>query len=200
MAVAGLTISGAQASDYTLTEPTATANITPAALSITAVTNTKSYDGTTSAAGIPIYQVANEPVNTLYGSDRLTNLTETYDNPNAGTGKTLSVLTDTISDANNYAVTLVANKTGVITAASATATFVKTDTKTEGNWIGTYDSRATTSSADRQATRAMQRSLPRANRAIPGRRRQLSPRLLRSPTAPIAWPLFGTRTTVSRST
>ena len=138
VAVAGLTISGAQASDYTLTEPTATANITPAALSITAVTNTKSYDGTTSAAGIPIYQVANEPVNTLYGSDRLTNLTETYDNPNAGTGKTLSVLTDTISDANNYAVTLVANKTGVITAASATATFVKTDTKTEGNWIGTY--------------------------------------------------------------
>ena len=45
--VAGLTIGGAQASDYTLTQPTASANITPVALTITAVTNTKTYDATT---------------------------------------------------------------------------------------------------------------------------------------------------------
>ncbi len=51
--VAGLTIGGAQAGDYTLTQPATTANITPAPLTITAVTNTKVYDGTTSAAAIP---------------------------------------------------------------------------------------------------------------------------------------------------
>ncbi len=48
--VAGPTISGAQAGDYTLTEPTTTANITPAALTVMGVgANNKVYDGTTSA-------------------------------------------------------------------------------------------------------------------------------------------------------
>ena len=55
--VAGLTISGAQAGDYTLTQPTTTANITPAPLTVTAVTNTKVYDGTTTAAAIPTVRV-----------------------------------------------------------------------------------------------------------------------------------------------
>ena len=111
-----------------------------AVLTISAVTNTKPYDGTSSAAATPTYQVANEPANTLYGSDTLTNLTETYNNPNVGTGKTLAVATYTISDPANYAVTLVANNTGVITATSASAAFLGTNTTTEGNWIGTYGS------------------------------------------------------------
>ena len=134
--VAGLTLIGAQAGNYTLTQPTTTANITQAPLTITAVTNTKVYDGTTTAAAIPT-------VSGLAGSDTVTNLTETYASPNVGTGITLSVATYTVNDGNNgnnYAVTLVSNNTGVITAAAATATFDGKDTTTKGNWIGTYGS------------------------------------------------------------
>ncbi len=132
--VAGLMIGGAQASDYTLIQPTTTANITPAPLTITALTNTKVYDGTTSAAAIPT-------VNGLVASDSVTNLSETYDTPAVGTGKTLSVASYLVNDGNNgknYTVTLVANHTGVITASTTTAVFIKTDTATEGNWIGVY--------------------------------------------------------------
>ena len=50
VSVSGLTISGAQASDYTLTSPTTTANITPATLTASGITsNNKVYDGTTVA-------------------------------------------------------------------------------------------------------------------------------------------------------
>ena len=111
--------------------------ITQASLTLMAVTNTKIYDGTTSAAAIPT-------VSGLKGSDTVTNLTETYASPNVGTGITLNVATYTINDGNNggnYAVTLVANNTGAITtAAPTTATFVGEDTTTEGSWIGVYGS------------------------------------------------------------
>ena len=70
--VSGISISGPGASNYTYnTIATTTANITPAPLTFTAVTNTKVYDGTTSAAAIPT-------VSGLKGSDTVTNLTETY--------------------------------------------------------------------------------------------------------------------------
>jgi subtilase family serine protease len=50
VAVAGLTISGAQAGDYTLTQPTTTANITRASLTVSGVTATnKTYNGSTAA-------------------------------------------------------------------------------------------------------------------------------------------------------
>ncbi len=48
--VSGLTISGAQAGDYTLTQPTTTASITSAALTISGITaEDKVFDGTTAA-------------------------------------------------------------------------------------------------------------------------------------------------------
>src|SRR5204862_444020 len=48
--VSGLTMSGAQAGDYTLTQPTTTANITPAPLTVTGVTAAnKVYDSTAKA-------------------------------------------------------------------------------------------------------------------------------------------------------
>ena len=48
--VAGLTISGAQAGDYTLTQPTTTANITPAALTVSGITAAnKVYNASTAA-------------------------------------------------------------------------------------------------------------------------------------------------------
>ena len=47
--VAGLTLDGADAGNYTLTQPTTTANITPLALTVSATGVDKVYDGTTNA-------------------------------------------------------------------------------------------------------------------------------------------------------
>ena len=66
--------------------PVSTGVINKATLTITAVTNSKVYDGTTSATGIPT-------VSGVQGSDTVTNFSETYVTKNAGTGKTLSVAT-----------------------------------------------------------------------------------------------------------
>ena len=93
-----------------------TANITPAPLLITATTNTKTYDGNTSASATPA-------VSGLRGGDAVTGLTEVYSDPNAGTGKTLLVSGYAISDGSggaNYRVTLVNDTTGVITQATST--------------------------------------------------------------------------------
>ena len=50
MTVAGLTIGGADAGNYTLTQPTTTANITAKALTVSGVTaSNKVYDGNTTA-------------------------------------------------------------------------------------------------------------------------------------------------------
>ena len=110
--VSRISISGTDAGNYTLlnTTTTTTADITKAPLTITAQTNTKIYDGNVSAAAVPT-------VSGLKPGDTVTALAETYDNPNVGTGKTLSVSSYTISDANsggNYTVTTVPNNTGVI--------------------------------------------------------------------------------------
>jgi hypothetical protein len=110
----GLGLSGGDAGNYTVnTTATTTANITAASLTIAAVTNTKVYDGTTSATATPTFTG-------LQTGDSVTGLSETYDNPNVGAGKTLSVASYTVNDGNsgnNYTVATVANTTGVITAA-----------------------------------------------------------------------------------
>ena len=109
----GVVSDGNGGNNYTYTfVPVATGVITAAPLSITAVTNIKYYDGTTSAAASPI-------VTGLKGSDTVTNLSETYDTPAVGTGKTLSVATYTVNDGNggnNYTVTTFTNGNGIILA------------------------------------------------------------------------------------
>ncbi len=105
--------------------------VTPASLTITALTNTKTYNSTTAALATPT-------VAGLVGSDTVTGLTEVYTNANAGSSKTLSVSGYTINDTNggkDYTVTTVANTTGVINKASLTIT-AQTNTKT-------YDSTTT---------------------------------------------------------
>jgi hypothetical protein len=118
--ISGIAISGADAGNYALQTTTAvtTANIAPAPLTITATTNTKPYDGTTSAAAIP-------SVSGLHGSDTVTGLSETYESQNAGTGQTLSVASYMINDGNgggNYTVITVDDTTGVINKATLTIT------------------------------------------------------------------------------
>ena len=81
------------------------------AITVTAATNTKTFDGTTSAAATPTITGG-----TLQAGDTAA-FTETYDNKNAGTGKTLTAA-GAVKDGNggnNYAVTFVTNTTGVIT-------------------------------------------------------------------------------------
>ena len=90
--------------------------IAPAALTITASANTKTYDGTTNAAAIPT-------VTGLQGFDTVTGLAEAYATRNVGTGKTLTVITYSVNDGNagaNYTVNTLSSSAGEIDPATLT--------------------------------------------------------------------------------
>ena len=92
--------------------------IQKASLTITAITNTKTYDAQTSAATTPT-------LSGLVGADTVTGLAEAYASTSAAVGKTLSISAYKVNDGNsgrNYTVTTVPNTTGVITQASLTMT------------------------------------------------------------------------------
>ncbi|MGC1172853.1 beta strand repeat-containing protein, partial [Polaromonas sp.] len=107
--------SGADAGNYAITgQTTTTASITPAALTVTAQADTRVYDGTTTSVAAPVI------TGTLYDTVGSA-ATQTFDNKNAGTGKTLSAAGLVMNDGNggnNYSVSYVANNSGVITPAS----------------------------------------------------------------------------------
>src|SRR5207247_5945173 len=99
--------------------------ISAKALTITAQTNRKTYDSTTSAAAVPV-------VGGLVGTDTVTGKAETYATANAGVGKTLSVSAYTVNDGNsggNYTVTTVNDTTGVISAVGLTVNGVMANNK-----------------------------------------------------------------------
>jgi hypothetical protein len=115
----GLKLGGKDAGNYVLSITTATAiaNITPLAITVTAATNTKQYDGTTSAAGVPTIAPA-------LATGDTPNFTEAYTTKNAGSGLML-IPSGSVNDnnsGNNYAVTFVNNTTGVITTRAITVT------------------------------------------------------------------------------
>ena len=118
---AGYTVSdGNSGANYMVTTVSSTAGvIDQATLTITALPNTKTYDGTTSAAAAPMAVG-------LVGSDTVTGLSETYDTKNACTAKTLTVAAGyTVSDGNgggNYTVTTATSTAGVINKAPLTVT------------------------------------------------------------------------------
>ncbi len=105
--------------NYVDTSGTVNDSIAKAGLTITAVSNIKTYDGTTTAGATPT-------VVGLAGSDTVTGLVETFDSKNVGAGKTLAVAAVyTVIDGNggnNYAVTFVTDTTGRITARAITVT------------------------------------------------------------------------------
>jgi hypothetical protein len=116
--VSGLGFAGGAAGNYSIVQPTTSADITVRTLTITAQTNSKVYDTTTSASATPLFSG-------LQTGDSLTGLTEAYADKVAGTGKTLSVTGFTLSDGNNgdnYHVITVDDTTGVITRYSLTVT------------------------------------------------------------------------------
>lgn len=131
-ATAGVTISGYDVPTTTTT----TANITPAALTLTAASDTRTYDATTGSAAIPT-------TTGLLGTDTVSGLSQSYDNKNVGTGKTLSVNAGyVVNDGNggkDYTVTVINNTTGAITPATLTLT-ASTNSKT---YDGTRSATAT---------------------------------------------------------
>ena len=139
----GLSLSGGDAGNYTVNATaTTTANITQRGLTISAVTNTKVYDGNVSAAATPT-------VTGLQTGDTVTGLSETYDNATAGTGKTLSVASYTVNDGNsggNYNANTVPNTTGVINPAGTAVTTV-TVTPTSQQYSDKVNLSATTASS-----------------------------------------------------
>ncbi len=97
---------------------TATATINQVALTVTANTDTKVFDGSNSSAVLPTITSG-----ALVGNDTA-GYVQTYDTANAGTGKTITP-SGAANDGNgglNYAVTFVTNVTGVITKAPLTIT------------------------------------------------------------------------------
>jgi hypothetical protein len=117
---------GNSGADYTITTEHASGTITPAALTITAVTDTKTYNGTLGSAQIPT-------VGTLYGGDAVTGLAQSFASKNVlgANGSTLVATAYTVSDGNGGADYTVTTETanGTITPAVLTIS-AATDTKT----------------------------------------------------------------------
>jgi hypothetical protein len=122
--VSNLALTGPDGSNYVISGGTNTysgnnGTITPAVLTLTAASNSKTYDAGTGAAAAPT-------VSGLQGGDSVTGLSEAYADKNAGTGKTLVVGHGyAVSDGNgggNYAVSLVDSTAGTITPAALTLT------------------------------------------------------------------------------
>jgi hypothetical protein len=116
--VIGLTLGGAQATNYELVDPTnVTANITPAGLTISGVTVAdKVYDGTTIAtligtAGLSGPMVSNDDVSLV-----TSNATAFFADANAGTNKPVTVTGYTLTgaDAGNYTLAQPAGLTASI--------------------------------------------------------------------------------------
>src|SRR5262249_40111615 len=103
--VSGVSLSGADASNYTLSQPSLAANITAAALSVSGITaDNKAYDETSAAV---LHTGAAVLVGKLGGDDVTLNTAGAvgaFADPDVGTAKTVSISGLSISgaDAGNY--------------------------------------------------------------------------------------------------
>src|SRR5207247_11052471 len=84
--VSGLTLNGADAANYALTQPTATADITAATLTGSITADNKTYDGTTAAT------IATRTLSGVIGSDNLSlsGGTAAFADKNVGNGKSIT--------------------------------------------------------------------------------------------------------------
>ena len=120
--ISGLTLGGAGAGNYTLTQPTRTANITKRPVTITAVTDTKTYDGNNASNGVPTLSVSTP----LAVGDSESAWTQTFNSKHASAGKVLTPagLVNDGNVGNNYAYTYGTISTGIINKLSITITAV----------------------------------------------------------------------------
>jgi hypothetical protein len=130
--ITGLTLTGADAGNYILVDPTRTANITKLSITITAVTDSKTYDGTTSSIGLPILSVATP----LASGDVEPVWIQTFSNKNVGIGKIITPAgrVEDGNGGNNYSYVYVPVTTGTISKLPIT---VEADAKSKA--IGTPD-------------------------------------------------------------
>ena len=125
MTVSGLTLGGADATNYTLAQPTdLTANITASALTVTGITaNGKTYDGTTTAT----LNLGGATLNGMASGDAVTLNTGSaagaFADANVGTGKTVTVSGLALAgpDAGNYTLTQPATTANITTATVSVA-------------------------------------------------------------------------------
>jgi len=142
------TYGGIDAGNYNITsQATALANITAKAVTLSAPSVSRAYDGTTD------YAANAAQLTTLSGllgvaGDGVTAITLTYDNKNAGTGKTLTPSSATINDGNNglnYNISYVSNSNSVITAKAITISgFTAVDKVYDGTANATINTSAVT--------------------------------------------------------
>ena len=137
LSVSGYTVSdGNSGNNYTVTTATANGTITPAPLVVSAVTDSKVYEATTTSAQTPI-------VSGLQSGDMVSGVTQVFDSKNAG-NRILSVSGYTVSDGNsgdNYTVTTT-TANGTITPANLQSSGIGAenkiyDTSTRANLKGT---------------------------------------------------------------
>lgn len=135
----GFTLGGTDAGKYIITQPSTTANITKANLTISGVTaNNKVYDGTTAATIVTV----SASLNSIIGSDAVTLVTSgatgTFATSNIGTGISVSTSGFTLSgaDSGNYSVTQPVT-TANITAFGLTITGVTANNKVYDGTVAT---------------------------------------------------------------
>ena len=142
--VSGVTISGSASGNYTLTQPTTTASITPAALTVTGITaSDKVYDGTTSAtlntsgaALVGNLDGRNVVLSTAGASGAF------LPDGSVGTGKTVQVSGVTISGSASGNYTLAQPTTSAnITTLGITGSFTAQSKTYNGNNSATVQSR-----------------------------------------------------------
>ena len=115
-----LALGGADAANYSVSGASVSLDITQASLTVSTGNVSKTYDGTTSAAGTPVVTAGS-----LFGADALTGGSFSFASKNAGTGKSVNVSGVSVSDGNggaNYSVTQAANNTSTIVPASVSLT------------------------------------------------------------------------------
>jgi hypothetical protein len=138
----GFTLSGASATNYQLasTTLTATANIDARALTVTAGTDTKQYDGTSASLVLPSVSSG-----TIQAGDAAA-FTQSFDTKNVGTGKTLTAA-GAVNDGNsgqNYSVDFASVATGVITAKTLIGSITASDKDYDGTTAATIASHSLT--------------------------------------------------------
>jgi trimeric autotransporter adhesin len=116
--LSGVALAGSDAGNYQLASVApVTASITPAGITISTSDVTKTYDGTTAAAGTAIVSGG-----ALYGTDGLAGGAFAFDTRHAGIGnKVVTVTGVTVNDGNsgnNYSVTYADNTTSTINRAN----------------------------------------------------------------------------------
>ena len=139
--VSGLTISGADSGNYSLTQPTTTATITAATLTVSGISaSNKVYDRTTTGT----LSVGSAALVGVVSGDTVSLSTSSaagaFADKTVGTGKAVTVSGLTISgaDAGNYALTQPTGLTANITAATLTVSGITASNKTyDGNTTAT---------------------------------------------------------------